>query len=155
MVRSLFGTAWMALASMLMIGCASYEDVTLEGVDEVSITSMDAQGSAIRAVVRVHNPNNFKITVQDPDVDLYINDAFIGKALLDSAVNLSPRSTETVLIPMHAQLQGAGLPILVFGLGAALGGEMRLRAEGTVVGRAGLLRKRFPFKLEERVEMDR
>lgn len=155
MARRLIGTAWVVLVPALLVGCASYEDVILEAVDEVSITSMDAQGIAIRAVLRVHNPNNFKITVQDPDVDLFINDAFIGKALLDSAVDLSPRSTEHVVIPMHAQLQGAGIPLLLFGLGAALGGEMRLRVEGTVVGRAGLLRKRFPFKLEERVEMER
>jgi hypothetical protein len=30
---------------------------------------------------------------------------------------------------------------------------MKLGVKGTVVGRSGLLRKRFPFELEERIDL--
>ena len=38
-------------------------------------------------------------------------------------------------------------------LSGALSGEMKLGVKGTVVGRSGLLRKRFPFELEERIDL--
>jgi hypothetical protein len=39
---------------------------------------------------------------------------------------------------------------------AALGGSVKLGMKGTVVGRAGLfLRKRFPFEVEQRIDLRR
>jgi len=38
-------------------------------------------------------------------------------------------------------------------LGAALTGHAKLKAKGTVVGRAFFLRKRFPFEQEQEIDL--
>jgi hypothetical protein len=38
-------------------------------------------------------------------------------------------------------------------IGGALSGEMKLGIKGTVLARSGMLRKRFPFELEERIDL--
>ena len=45
------------------------------------------------------------------------------------------------------------MDLLFIMLGSALSGEATIGAKGTVVGQAGLLRKRFPFELEDKVQL--
>jgi hypothetical protein len=43
--------------------------------------------------------------------------------------------------------------VLFMLLGGALSGELKLGAKGTVAGRSGMLKKRFPFELEETIDL--
>lgn len=123
------------------------------GIRDAAISRFDAKGIAGRVQVEIHNPNNYRIRLKDPDVDLYANDVLLGKAMLDSTVVLDRNSTRTYTVPLHATLQeggqGALLPVL---LTTMLGGRVKLGVKGTAVGQVGLLRKRFPFEAEYMVE---
>ncbi|MBK8950751.1 MAG: LEA type 2 family protein [Flavobacteriales bacterium] len=134
----------MGMASLT--GCTTYREVTVDGVENVRLAGMDAQGMAVRVEVRVTNPNRYRIHVHDPELDLYLNETRIGTAVLDTPLTVPARSTSTLRIPLHARVDGG--PLLVMGLGMLLGDRPVLRAEGTVGARAGLVRKRFPIRLE-------
>lgn len=137
------------LPLLLLTGCLSYKEVVLRDVTDVRVKSYDAKGIALRVDALIHNPNGYKIHVSDPDVDLYLNDKFIGKGLLDSAVVLDRRSTQLYSIPLHADLQGGSLLMLL--LAGELSTEMKIGAKGTVRAGNGALSKRFPFELEETI----
>lgn len=113
---------------------------------------MDAKGIAVRVDAYLDNPNGYKIHVLDPDVDLFVNDKFIGKGLLDTALVLEKKKAQVYTIPMHAELQGGALLMLLLS-GALNGDDVKLKATGTVVGKASFLRKRFPFELEETISL--
>ncbi|MGV3638390.1 MAG: LEA type 2 family protein [Flavobacteriales bacterium] len=130
--------------------CTTYEQVELKDITNIQVDRMDAKGIAVRVNALVHNPNNYRIQVLDPDVDLYVNDKFIGKGILDSTLILEKNSTNVYTVPMHAELQGGAL-LMVLMSGVFNGNQVKLAAKGTVVGKVGLLRKRFPFEFEERV----
>jgi len=130
--------------------CLSYKQVELVDVTNIHVDRMDAKGIALRVDALVDNPNNYRIQVLDPDVDLFVNDKFIGKGILDTALVLSKNSRQIYRIPLHAELQGGAL-LMVLMSGVFGGNEVKLAAKGTVVGKVGLLRKRFPFVFEERV----
>ena len=134
------------LLNLGTIGCGAYRDVTIDDVESVHLAGMDANGLSVRAEVKVTNPNGYRIRVSEPELDLYLNDRHIGTAVLDTPVTVPARSTTTVGVPFHAQLQGG--PLLMMGLGMLLGDRPLLRAEGTVSARAGLVRKRIPIRLE-------
>jgi LEA14-like dessication related protein len=138
------------LLSLSLAACTSYEQVELKDITNIEVDRMDAKGIAVRVDALVNNPNNYRIQVLDPDVDLYVNDKFIGKGILDSALVLEKNSTNVYTIPIHAELQGGAL-LMVLVSGVFSGTEVKLAAKGTVVGKVGLLRKRFPFEFEERV----
>ncbi|MCC6839480.1 MAG: LEA type 2 family protein [Flavobacteriales bacterium] len=139
-------------AALLLPGCLNYSEVELLGVQQAKLTRLDAQGLSATITVAVNNPNNFRITVTDPDVDLYLNGVAIGKADLDSAVVLAPLSTANYAIPVHTRFT-PGQNMLPLLLGSALSGSLKLGAKGTVEGRARWLRKRFPFEVEHQVEL--
>ncbi len=140
-----------AMAVLLVSSCSTYDEVELKDITNVEVLRMDGKQVALRVDALVNNPNGFKIHVEDPDVDLYLNDRFVGKGLLDSALVLERKSTQVYPVYLHADLQGG--PVLFMLLGGALSGELKLGAKGTVAGRSGMLKKRFPFELEETIDL--
>lgn len=140
------------LLTLLLSSCFGYRQVELKDITNVSVDRMDASGIALRVDALLDNPNGYRIHVLDPDVDLYLNDKYIGKGILDSALVLDRKSTRVYSIPLHAEIQGGSLLLMVLS-GVFSGGDLKLGAKGTVVGRAGLIRKRFPFALEEKIQL--
>ena len=136
---------------LLAASCSAYEEVELKDITHVEVLHVDGRTIALRVDALVSNPNGSKIHLEDPDVDLYLNDQYVGKGALDSALVLDRNSTKVYPIHLHADL--AGGPLLMMLLSGALSGEMKLGVKGTVVGRSGMLRKRFPFELEERIDL--
>ena len=134
-----------------LTSCFSYKQVELKDITNVAVEKMDAKGIAVRVSALIHNPNGYRIHVLDPDVDLYLNDTYIGKGILDSALVLERKATNVYSVPLHADLQGDLLMLLLFG--AMNGGDLKLGAKGSIVGKAFLLRKRFPFELEEKIQL--
>ena len=132
-------------------GCFKYDEVELRDVTNIHVRKFDAKGIAVRVDAMIHNPNNYRIHVSDPDVDLFLNDKFIGKGILDSTLVLDRRTTRLYSIPLHADLQGTSLLMLL--LGGGLSSEMKLGAKGTVRAGSGALSKRFPFELKETIDL--
>src|SRR5689334_19850857 len=89
---------------LLLTSCLSYQEVAFKGVSTVNDAQIDERGIAVSAVVRIDNPNNFRIHVVDPSIDLFVNDAYIGKATLDSNVVLDKHCEKDYHIPLHATL---------------------------------------------------
>lgn len=137
---------------LLFTGCFSYKQVELKDITNISVEKMDGKGIAVRVDALLDNPNGYRIHVLDPDVDLYINDKYIGKGILDSALVLDRKTTRVYSVPLHADLQGGSLLMLLLS-GALTGDDVKFGAKGTVVGKAGLIRKRFPFELEEQIDL--
>jgi hypothetical protein len=77
----------------------------------------------------------------------------VGKATLDTTVTLDKRCTRTYTVPLHADLSTGGAPAMMVLLGAALKGDVLLGAKGSVVGKAFLVSKRFPFEIEQRIDL--
>ncbi len=144
--------SFLALLSgaLLLSGCFSYKEVVMHDVSDVEIRHLDMKGVDLTAYVTLENPNGYRIHVKDPDVDLFLNGTFVGKGMLDSTLVLDRRSSRLYAIPLHAEFKGVNLLVML--IGGALSEELRVGAKGTVVGQAGLLRKRFPFEVEEVVE---
>ncbi|MBK6550623.1 MAG: LEA type 2 family protein [Flavobacteriales bacterium] len=136
---------------MLLTSCLSYKEVVLRDITNVAVERMDAKGIALRVDALLDNPNGYRIHVLDPDVDLYLNEKYIGKGFLDSIVVLQKRTEQVYSVPMHAELKGGSLLMLLLS-GSFSGKDVTLGVKGTVVGKAGFLRKRFPFELEEQIQ---
>jgi len=141
-----------ALALIVLTSCSSYKEVVLHEVTGGELLGMTAQRIALRVDARIENPNGFRIHVEDPQVELFLNDRFIGNAVLDSALVLDRNATAVYPIHLHADLQGG--PLLAMLITSALSGEVKVGAKGTVAGRSGALRKRFPFEVQQVINLN-
>ena len=149
---SMRGLALPLLLLVLLSSCLSYEEVAFKGITDVQVNELDKDGLSARVTVTLDNPNSFRIHVIDPNVDLYLNEVFIGKAMLDSSLVLAKKSEQDYVVPLHATFDGHSTQAMGALLTAALTGKAMLKARGSVVGRAFLLRKRFPFEEEHAFE---
>jgi LEA14-like dessication related protein len=134
-----------------LASCSGYEEVELKDITHVEVLRLTGSQVALRVDALVSNPNGFKIQVEDPDVDLYLNDRFVGKGMLDSTLVLERKATRVYPVYLRADLQGGSTMLML--LGGALSGQIKLGAKGTVAGRSGMLKKRFPFELEETIDL--
>ena len=142
------------LLPLLLTGCLSYEEVTFKGGTDVEVSKLDQSGVAARVSVTLDNPNTFRIHVSDPNVDLFLNEVYIGKAVLDSNIVLDRKSVKDYTVPLRATFDNHGTQAMGAMLTAALTGKATLKAKGSIVGRAFLLRKRFPFEEEHDFDWD-
>jgi LEA14-like dessication related protein len=139
------------LLALLLSSCLGYKEVVLQDVWNIEVRTLNAKGLELRVEAVIENPNGYRIRAMDPDVDLYLNGKLVGKGKLDSTLVLERRSTATYSIPLRAELSGGSLMMVL--LSGALSGNLELTAKGTVVGKAGLIRKRFPFELTETLDL--
>ncbi len=151
--RDLRHAGWLLLLPLLFTSCLSYQEVSFKGITDVQVSKLDQEGISANVQVTLDNPNAFRIHVIDPDVELYLNDVFIGKARLDSSLTLDRKSSRDYTVALHASFDGHGPQAMAAMLGAALSGQATLKAKGSVVGRAFFLRKRFPFEEEHQFDM--
>lgn len=136
---------------LLLAGCMRYSEVELVAVHDARMDRLDATGMSATITVEVHNPNNFRIHLIAPDVDLFLNEVSLGKATLDTLLVLERNSTRLYETPLTVTFAGNRSEVLPMLLGAALSGQALLGAKGTVTGKAKAMRRKFPFELEHRI----
>jgi LEA14-like dessication related protein len=136
----------------MLSSCSPYKEVELTDITNVELLSMDARMVALRVDARIDNPNGFPIALEEPDVDLFLNDSYVGKGVLDSTLVLERKTAKVYPVYLHADL--AGGPLLVMLISSAMRGEAKLTVKGTVSARSGALRKRFPFEMEEMIDFN-
>ena len=124
------------LCMVLLASCMNYSAVELVDVQDAQVRKLDASGIAVSVTVQVHNPNNYNISVMDPDMDLYVNNVAMGKATLDTLVTLDPASTRAYALPLHATFTNGPANMLPLLMTAALTGSFKVGLKGTAVGKA-------------------
>lgn len=137
-----------------MLSSCSYKEVVFKGVHDVKVGKFDKSGMEVTANVALENPNSYSIKVKDPDVDVFLNNLYLGKAHLDHMVVLGAHSSEVYIIPMHASFDGGGGNVLAALISTAISGKGELKLKGTVTGGVGpFLRKKFPFEETETIDL--
>jgi LEA14-like dessication related protein len=142
----------LCLVPLVFTSCLGYREVVLKDVLSVDLRRIDASGIDVTVEVVIDNPNGYRIKARDPDVDLFINGIGVGKAGMDSVIVLEKRSTRTYAIPMHVGIEHQRLVSMV--MLSALNGKTQFSAKGVVTGQAGPFKHRFPFEVEEVLELD-
>jgi LEA14-like dessication related protein len=144
--------ALLCALALSLPSCSPYKEVELTDITSVEVLSLTPKAVALRVDARIDNPNGFKIEVAEPDVDLFLNDKFIGKGVLDSALVLERKKAQVYPVYLHADLQGG--PMMVMLITSVFSGQVKIGAKGTVAGRNGAFKKRFPFELEQVVNLN-
>jgi len=133
----------------IFVTACNYQPVVLEKVSSVEIVKIDRDSISVKVGVTLNNPNSYKITLTDPDVNLYVNDNLIGKAVFYNDLVLEKTMNKEYVVPVAAGFDGKYGALLLSSLGGILSGNMVVKGEGTVVGKTGFFRKRVPFEFEE------
>src|SRR5262245_58825819 len=82
-----------ALLPLALAGCAKPSAFDYLGVKNIKVLSFGFKESTIGLDVKYYNPNKFPVTMKRADVDVYVNNNYFGKTILDSTIKIPKRDT--------------------------------------------------------------
>lgn len=126
------------LMVVLISGCANPADLQFAGVREIHVYKMDLSNISLGLDLDFYNPNKGKFQMKEMDLDVYLNDVFLGKAVQVADLHLPSR--DSFLLPVKLDLSPSGAFSSLLSLGQK---ENKLKLEGsTKLGKGGIFVKR-------------
>jgi len=134
-------------------GCRVYSDVEFKGVKETRFTSFNAQGVSCEFDVEVYNPNPYKITLMQSDVNLFLEGTRLGKVQLpESAVLHAENST---ILKLTCTAEPSSVPKIVGGaIGLVFKKDVIIEGKGMVTAKASLVTKTVPVAFTQRIKKE-
>ena len=103
--------------SFTLSGCLSYKQVELKEIADFEVKKMTSEGVEIDLTAQIVNPNGYKISVTDYDLELFVNGSSLGKPEISEKLVLPRKSDAKHTVTVKASLAG----LMSQGLGAMLG----------------------------------
>lgn len=141
------------LLACVLTSCEVH-DVTMVELQKVELKKVEQTEMYLDVKAVLDNPNGFKINVTGTDLDLYLEDRYIGKATLENSVTLKAKSKEAYDLEIKAKGENLNIELLPIMLTAALTGKVTVRLTGEVTGKIFLFSKAVKVDIKEDVEFN-
>lgn len=141
--------------SITLTSCFKYEDVVMKEVTNVSVNSFSANNIEIKVDMRIINPNNYKISIVDSDLELFVKNKKVGTSKIKDNIDLPKNSDETHQIVVKTTVEdmiGTAIPVI---LSVLFEDSVDLQVKGEIKARAKSLSKSFPVDFKEKVRLDK
>ena len=143
---------WLFLVVILTLqSCRVYRDVEFKAVKETRFTSFNAKGISCEFEVELFNPNPYKITLMQSDVDLYLEGTRLGKVQLPESAQLN--ADGKTLMKLSCTAEPASIPKLVGGaIGMVFKKDVVIEGKGSVTAKAFLITKTVAVEFKQRLK---
>ena len=132
------------LIGVIGVGCGKPKPLEYLAIQNFKVNTVGAAESVISADVYYYNPNPFRMQLKEAEMDVTVNDKYMGRSSLDTLMAI-PR-LDTFSIPVHMKVDMKSL--LSNSVNALFNNEVDLKLEGRArVGKAGVFFN-FPFSYE-------
>lgn len=139
--------------SITLTSCFKYEEVVMKEVTNVSVNSFSANNIEIKVDMRIINPNNYKISIVDSDLELFVKNKKVGNSKIKDKIDLPKNSDETHQIVVKTTVEdmiGTAIPVI---LNVLFEDSVDLQVKGEIKAQAKSLSKSFPVDFKERVKL--
>jgi len=137
------------MISLLLASCGTPKSLVFTDVKNFRLHSLKLTEPIFAADVRFYNPNNYPLVLKHADVDVYINNKFTGKVVLDSTFTIPRRDTFLLPVTLDVTLKGAfnnALQLL-------LKKEITVKVQGTARAGRGVALVNIPINFEGKSEL--
>jgi LEA14-like dessication related protein len=134
------------LLTLFLAACAKPKDFDYLGISDLKVINVGLKQSTVGVNVKYYNPNKYPVTMKHADVDVYVNNNYFGKTILDSTIHISGRDTFYLPVKLTVEMNANAMGLMQsFGQGQR---EFQIRMEGNArVGRGGFYIN-YPIKYE-------
>lgn len=124
----------------ILTGCFEYDDVEFKGVSNFKMGQLKNGKVTFDLDATLFNPNGYTISIKPSEVDVYVEDQYIGVGKLLKTVKMKRKSTALYPIPLEVQLEnGAMFKLMRF----ITKKEVTVNIKGKVKGSVFGLSKKF------------
>ena len=127
---------------LLLSSCACFDfsEPELRGNESVDVVKFSGQSVQFAAQAKIYNPNCFNLKVKPSDLELYVEDEFMGILHLDKKVKIKKRSETDIEALLTAELEDGALFKAMKYAGKS---EIKVRLKGKVKGGVFIFSKKF------------
>jgi LEA14-like dessication related protein len=142
-----------AMVVVMMPSCKLYTDVEFNGVKSTKFDRFDRQGITCSITVEIYNPNPYKISLLDSDVQLSMEGQKLGHVQLPSTAELEAESK--TLLTMICVAPPESIPAIAGGaIGLIFKKDLMVEGKGTLRAKALLISKTFPVEFQQRISKE-
>jgi LEA14-like dessication related protein len=100
------------LLPFLAIACAKPTGFNYLGVKNFKVMQFGLKESTVGADAEFYNPNKFPVTMKGGSVDVYVNNNFFGKTILDSTVQVPKKDTFLLPIVLNVDMNATAMGLI-------------------------------------------
>jgi LEA14-like dessication related protein len=131
---------------ILLVSCATPKTFEYREIRNIKLDQFGFEKTSLGMEIVYFNPNNFGLDLTNVDADVYIDNHYLGKMLLDTSMHISKKSD--FILPSKISLDLK--EFYKNALNLAVSNEVLVTVKGTTrVGKAGIYRT-VPFTYEGR-----
>ena len=129
---------------LMMLGCSTPRELVYQDYKNFHLEKMGFTTSRVSLDLQYYNPNNFGLQLRRTDLDIYINNNFLGHSSHDTLINIARRDTFLLPIKFDTDMKN----IFKNAFNTVMGNEVTVKVTGKVkVGKANVFMS-FPINYE-------
>lgn len=99
--------------SVLLSSCSSFRQPEFRGSEGVKFEERDGNKIKLTAGVKIYNPNWFGVKIKRSNLDVYVENQYMGKVYLEKKVKLKAKRESSLIFPILFEMEdGAMLTVL-------------------------------------------
>ena len=139
----------LALLVFFMTSCRAPKDLVYRDFKNLSIDKLGFGSSKIKLDLVCYNPNNFGLQLKNTDLDITLDDNYLGHTAQEYQVTIPKRGEFTLPVEIEVDMKN----MLKNTLNTLMGKEVLVKVTGKVkVGKANVF-KSFPVNYESRQKL--
>jgi LEA14-like dessication related protein len=116
------------LLTILLLGCSTPKELEYRDFKNFSIQKVGFASSAVKMEIIYYNPNNFGLQLKQADLDIFINDYYLGHTVQEYQVTIPRKMEFSVPIQMDVDMKN----LFINGLSVLFNKEVTVKATGHI-----------------------
>ena len=131
---------------IFLLGSCSYEQIKFKGVEDMSVSTIDNGSLTIALKARIENPNNYKIVLGTPKLEVLMGKQSIGAAKLKRSVKLKKKTEDVYEMNLEVSTLNSLSGIMSTLPSLMMGGASNMTVKGKMRARVFLFSQKFDFE---------
>lgn len=126
---------YFVISILTTLGCSSPKELEYQDYKNFQLEKLGFTSSRVSLDLQYYNPNNFGLQLKRTDLDIFINNVFLGHSASDTLINIPRR--DTFLLPIKFDMDMKNVFKNAFS--SLTGNEVTVKVTGKVkVGKANV-----------------
>lgn len=152
MIKIKFFIPALLLVASLFTSCKDFKEAQCTGVKGFKINKVNTQGMDADILLGIKNPNKMSFMVYRSEFDVIYSGINLGKAKLSKKVRIAGNTEKTYSFNLKSNFKDAN-PMDIMKLMSG-GGKSMIEVTGDLKAGKFYLKKRFPVKVKQKVDMN-
>lgn len=140
----------MVLCLWMLSACSQPQIPEYQAFENFRLSKIAMNETVVSADLKYFNPNEYELQFRRADLDISLNNKFVGKTVLDTLIRIPKRDTFYVPVQMKVNLK----QLFSNAFSLLLNNEMEVKVNGTIrIGRSGFFMN-MPVNYTGKQEID-